>query len=814
MRETEKYDATSIKVLGGIEAVRKRPAMYVGDTTQRGLHHLIEEVAGNSVDEAMGGHCENITIKLNIDGSVMVLDDGRGIPIDEHEEMKKPALEVVMTTLHAGGKFESKSYKVSGGLHGVGVSVVNALSEWLEVEVRRNDSMYVQRYECGLPTTGLEERGATKKRGTKIIFKPDSSIFEEAEISFDVVKKRARELAFLNKGLCITIIDERTDVKEQFKYDGGLKIFVKELNRGRELIHRDVIHFEGNEKGVSVECAMQYNDGYNEKVFSFANNVNTMEGGTHLSGFRTALTRTWNAYAKNAKLLKDSKVPTGDDYREGLAAIISVRVPEPQFEGQTKTKLGNRDVQGIVEALANEHLGSYCEENPRSARAIVNKALEASRAREAARKARELTRRKGALTGGDLPGKLADCSSDDVHSTELFIVEGISAGGTAKQGRDRKNQAILPLKGVILNVEKARVEKMLNNEEIRTLISAIGTGIGVGEFDSEKLRYGKIVIMTDADVDGAHIRTLLLTFFFRQMQELIKKGNIFIAQPPLYKVKKKKTRPKYIFDDKELQESLIGMGTDEAVVETCQKEPVKLSGEKLRKFLDLMEKMEEYEWHFIKKKQQSKIGISFQEYLGKKRNGNYPMFKAVCDGQEKYLYSDEELNNLIKEQQKIKGKDVEVVDVDVAKGEADKDSIERLEFPESRKIEDTVRMIEKEGFNAEDFFKGSENGKPPKAKLIYDDTALDIHSLSELLPKIKEAGKKGIDIQRYKGLGEMNAEELALTTMNSDSRTLLKVTIEDALKADETFRILSGKDVQQRREYIEIHALDVKNLDV
>jgi DNA gyrase subunit B len=458
-------------------------------------------------------------------------------------------------------------------------------------------------------------------------------------------------------------------------------------------------------------------------------------------------------------------------------------------------------------------LGSYCEENPKSARAIVNKALEASRAREAARKARELTRRKGALTGGDLPGKLADCSSDDVETTELFIVEGISAGGTAKQGRDRRNQAILPLKGVILNVEKARVEKMLNNEEIRTLISAIGTGIGMEEFDSKKLRYGKIVIMTDADVDGAHIRTLLLTFFFRQMQELIKRGNIFIAQPPLYKVKKKK-KQEYIFDDKELQESLISMGTDEAVVETCKKEPVKLSGEKLRKFLDLMEKMEEYEWHFIKKKQQSKIGISFQEYLGKKRNGNYPMFKAVCGGQEKYLYSDEELNNLIKEQQKIKGKDVEVVDVDVANGEADKDSIERLEFPESKKIEDTVRMIEKEGFNAEDFFKGSENGNPPRANLIYEDTTQDIYSLSELLPKIKEAGKKGLDIQRYKGLGEMNAEELAVTTMNSDSRTLLKVTIEDAIKAEETFIVLSGKDVRRRREYIETHALDVKNLDV
>jgi DNA gyrase subunit B len=628
MSEIEKYDATYIKVLEGIEAVRKRPAMYIGDISEKGLHHLIEEVVGDSVDEAMGGYCENITVKLNIDGSVMVLDDGRGIPVDEHQEMKKPALEVVMTTLHAGGKFEGKGYKVSGGLHGVGISVVNALSEWLEVEVRRNGHMYVQRYERGETKTALEERGATKKRGTKIIFKPDSSIFETVELSYDIVRKRIRELAFLNKGLCISIIDERTNTEETFKYDGGIKIFVEEMNKGKEIVNKDVIYFEGTEKDIIVECAVQYNDGYNEKVFSFANNINTIEGGTHLSGFRTALTRTLNMYAKNSKLLKDGKAPTGDDYREGLSAVISVKVPEPQFEGQTKTKLGNRDVQGLVEALAYEHLSIYCEENPKAARAIVGKALDASRAREAARKARELTRRKGALSGSDLPGKLADCSSNDVESTELFIVEGISAGGTAKQGRDRRHQAILPLKGVILNVEKARVEKMLNNEEIRTLISAIGTGIGIDEFDPEKLRYGKIVIMTDADVDGAHIRTLLLTFFSRQMPELIDRGNIFIAQPPLYKIKRKK-RQEYVYGDKELQESLVSIGTDEAVVETCDKEPLKLSGDKLKKFLGLLEKMEEYNLHFSKKKQQSKKGISFKEYMGKKLDGSYPMYRVA-----------------------------------------------------------------------------------------------------------------------------------------------------------------------------------------
>ncbi|MGR3293792.1 MAG: DNA topoisomerase (ATP-hydrolyzing) subunit B [Candidatus Scalindua sp.] len=813
MSETEKYDATSIKVLEGIEAVRKRPAMYIGDISEKGLHHLIEEVVGNSVDEAMGGFCNNITVKLNIDGSVMVLDDGRGIPVDEHKEMKKPALEVVMTTLHAGGKFEGKSYKVSGGLHGVGISVVNALSEWLEVEIRRDGHMYVQRYECGETKTKLEERGATKKKGTKIIFKPDSSIFETVEFSYDIVKKRIRELAFLNKGLCINIIDERTDTEETFKYDGGIKIFVEEMNKGKEVVNKDVIYFEGKEKDIIVECALQYNDGYNEKVFSFANNINTIEGGTHLSGFRTALTRTLNMYAKSSKLLKEGKAPTGDDYREGLSAVISVKVPEPQFEGQTKTKLGNRDVQGIVEALAYEHLSIYCEENPKAARAIVGKALDASRAREAARKARELTRRKGALSGSDLPGKLADCSSNDVESTELFIVEGISAGGTAKQGRDRRHQAILPLKGVILNVEKARVEKMLNNEEIRTLISAIGTGIGIDEFDPEKLRYGKIVIMTDADVDGAHIRTLLLTFFFRQMPELIDRGHIFIAQPPLYKIKRKK-RQEYVYGDKELQDSLINFGIDEAVVETCDKEPLKLSGEKLKKFLGLLEKMEEYKLHFTKKKRQSKKGISFKEYLAKKQDGSYPMYRVAYNGHKEYMYSDDELNRLVKQQQEEKGNSVEVSDVDEEKGESSKDTIEVQEFHENGEIENTVKMIEKEGFKAEYFFKGSEENEHPRARLLYEDTVLDIYSLEELLPNIKEIGKKGLDIQRYKGLGEMNAEELAITTMDSATRTLLRVKIEDAMKADEMFSTLAGKDVKRRREYIEKHALDVKNLDV
>ncbi len=807
MSEVEKYDARSIKVLGGIEAVRKRPAMYIGDTTQRGLHHLLEEVVGNSVDEAMGGFCNNITVKLNLDGSAMVLDDGRGIPVDKHVEMDKPAVEVVMTTLHAGGKFEGKSYKVSGGLHGVGVSVVNALSEWLEVEVRRDGSVYFQRYERGQKKTELEERGATKKTGTRIVFKPDNSIFDETTFSADVIKKRTRELAFLNKGLCVTVIDERTDSKEQFKYDGGIKVFVKELNRGKEVIHRDVIYSEKEQRDVVVAFAIQYNNGYTENILSFANNINTMEGGTHEIGFRTALTRTLNAYARGAGLVKEGKAPTGDDYREGLTAIVSVKVPEPQFEGQTKTKLGNREVQGLVEAIVNEHLNIYCEENPTSARAIINKAIETSRAREAARRARELARRKGALAGGDLPGKLADCSSNDVNSTELFIVEGMSAGGSAKQGRDRRTQAILPLKGVILNVEKARVEKMLSNEEIRTLISAIGTGIGVEEFDANKLRYGKVIIMTDADVDGAHIRTLLLTFFFRQMPDLINKGNIYIAQPPLYKVTKKK-KQEYLYDDKELQKSMVSMGADEAVIEVCNGETKRLGGDKLRKFVNLLEKMERYE------KMLNKKGVSFKDYLGGRCEGSYPLYKVVYNGQERYLYSDGELNELVKHHQKEKGSNIEIVEEDIERGRNGEDSIRVTEFHESKAIENTVELIEKEGFKIEVYFKESGKGELPPINLIYNGNKMCISSLCELLTKVREVGKSGLSIQRYKGLGEMNAEELAATTMNPSTRTLLKVKIEDGIKADKIFSTLSGKDVQQRREYIETHALDVKNLDV
>ncbi|MCF6154041.1 MAG: DNA topoisomerase (ATP-hydrolyzing) subunit B [Candidatus Brocadia sp.] len=805
------YDATSIKVLGGIEAVRKRPAMYIGDTTLKGLHHLVEEVVCNSVDEAVAGFCENISVKINADGSLAVIDDGRGIPVDVHKETNKSALEVVMTTLHAGGKFEHKSYKVSGGLHGVGVSVVNALSEWMEVEVRRDEHMYFQRYEKGEVKSPVELRGVTKKRGTRVVFKPDPEIFEDTTFCYETIAKRLREYAFLNKGLKITLSDERTDKSDSFKYEGGIKAFVKELNEGKDVIHKDIIYFEKESNGTIIEVAMQYNDGYSENVYTFANNINTVEGGTHLSGFRAALTRTLNNYAKNKGLLSEEKAPTGDDYKEGLTAVISVKLPDPQFEGQTKTKLGNRDVQGLVETVVNEQFGIYCEETPATAKAIINKGIDAARAREAARKARDLTRRKGALGSTNLPGKLADCSSRDFETSELFLVEGISAGGTAKQGRDRTFQAILPLKGVILNVEKARIDKMLSNEEIRTLISALGTGIGMDEFNVSNLRYGKVIIMTDADIDGAHIRTLLLTFFFRQMIDLIEKGHVYIAQPPLYKVTKNK-RQEYIYDDRELQKKLISLGGEGTIMEVNSGEKESLDSSKLGKLLQQLVQMEEYTKMLRKK------GISLDRFLGlrHKKSGNLPFYKVTYKGEIFYIYSEEELEEFIKEKQQAEGRELEILEEDDVlenKQRKEEGKIEVIEYHESREIEKTMRIIENFGFSIDEYFDGR-NSEEPKYKLASGDTEIYANSLGEVLSKIREIGRKGLEIQRYKGLGEMNAEELAETTMNINTRTLLKVKVEDAAKADAIFSTLAGKDVQRRKEFIEKHALEVRNLDV
>ncbi|MBU6391047.1 MAG: DNA topoisomerase (ATP-hydrolyzing) subunit B [Planctomycetota bacterium] len=803
------YDATSIKVLGGIEAVRKRPAMYIGDTTSRGLHHLVEEVVCNSVDEAVAGFCENISVKINVDQCLTVIDDGRGIPVDIHQETNKSALEVVMTMLHAGGKFEHKSYKISGGLHGVGVSVVNALSEWMEVEVKRDGHVYFQRYEKGIVKSDVEVRGVTKKRGTKVVFKPDPEIFEDTTFCFETIAKRLREYAFLNKGLKVTLTDERTDKSESFKYEGGINAFIKELNDGKEVIHREVIYFEKESEGTIVEVAMQYNDGYSENIYSFANNINTVEGGTHLSGFRAALTRTLNNYAKSKGLLSEEKAPTGDDYKEGLTAVISIKTPDPQFEGQTKTKLGNREIQSLVETVVNEQLGTYCEETPSTARAIINKGIEAARAREAARKARDLTRRKGALSSSNLPGKLADCSCRDFATSELFLVEGISAGGTAKQGRDRNFQAILPLKGVILNVEKARIDKMLSNEEIRTLISALGTGIGADEFTVSNLRYAKVIIMTDADIDGAHIRTLLLTFFFRQMIDLIEKGHIYIAQPPLYKVTKNR-RQEYIYDDKELQKTLITLGTEGTVMETESARKEKLDGVGLEKLLRLLVQMEEYV-KILKKK-----GMALDKFLGlrNRKSGSLPLYKVSFRGEVSYIYSEEELEKFIRDKQKVEGRELEILEEDDAAGiEKEKGALEVIEYREGKEIEKTVRMIEDYGFATEEYFNGRSENKP-KYKLVAEDLEIYAYSLSEMLSKIREIGRKGLEIQRYKGLGEMNAEELAETTMNINTRTLLKVKVEDAAKADAIFSTLAGKDVQRRKEFIEKHALEARNLDV
>jgi DNA gyrase subunit B len=816
----ESYDAGKIRVLGDIQAVRQRPAMYIGDTAARGLHHLVEEVVANSIDEALAGRCKNIEIALRADGSCSVTDDGSGIPVELHQATGKPALEVVMTRLHAGGKFDHDTYKVSGGLHGVGVTCVNALSEWLTAEIRRDGGVYFQEYARGRPITGVERRGITKTRGTRITFKPDAEIFADEKLSYDTVLARARELAFLNSGLRLTVVDERTDRRETFCYAGGLRAFVEHLNRDKPVIHPEVIYLSRAEGGYTVEIALQYNDGYSETVLSFVNTVNTHEGGTHLSGFRAALTRTFNQYGKSLGAFKEGEQLTGEDYREGLTAVLSLKLPDPQFEGQTKTRLGNREAQGIVEQMTNELLGTYCEENPKTAKAICSKAGEAARAREAARQARELVRRKGALSGGDLPGKLADCSSRDRESTELFLVEGISAGGTAKQGRDRTFQAILPLRGVVINVEKTTLDRVLGNEEIRTLISALGTGIGPEDFDLAKLRYNRVIIMTDADVDGAHIRTLLLTFFFRQMSALIDRGHVFVAQPPLYRVKRK-GREQYIYDDRRLHAWLQELGVEgtRLVIRWGAERMTELCEDDLRKLLSVCERMETHQAVIARR------GVKFGEYLALRRGGALPIYIVRTEGKSRYMYTEEELRAFLDEEKRRRGAEVEILaenghEQPAAEGgeEAPKagepHAVQIVELHESREAAKTLVQLQELGFNAEDFLRRSEEGDFPFYRLTNNGDVLEVRSLGEVLPAVREMGRKGLEIQRYKGLGEMNAEELSSTTMSPDSRTLLKVTIQDADEADHVFTVLAGKDVPLRRKYIEEHALEVRNLDV
>ena len=799
--------------------------MYIGDTAERGLHHLFEEVVANSIDEAMVSECDEIHVTLYGDGSLSVLDNGRGIPVDIHRDTGKPALEVVMTTLNAGGKFDHNSYKVSAGLHGVGVSCVNALSEWMEAEVWRNGHLYYQRYERGEPMTPVEKRGKAKRTGTKITFKPDTGVFGDSRLNYEDIAKRLRELAFLNSGTKILLSDEPSGREETFHYKHGITEFVAYLNEGKSALHSEVIMMQTEANGMLCEIALQYNDGYNEIVLSFANNINTIDGGTHMSGFRGALTRTFNAYGRDKGLFKDT-TPSGEDYREGLTAVVSVRLPSPQFEGQTKTRLGNREVQGFVEQVAGEQLAAYCEEHPRNAQAIVAKGLDAARAREAAKKARDLTRRKGVLSGGNLPSKLRDCSRRDREGTELFIVEGQSAGGTASMGRDREFQAILPLRGVILNVEKARIDKMLSNEEITTLITTLGTGIGADEFNLDNLRYGKVVIMTDADVDGAHIRTLLLTFFFRQMPLLIQAGHLHIAQPPLYRIGRR-GKKQYVHDDRALQEVLRDLGSSEATLE------YELDGDRKRGSLDtrafqkLLQQLASLEG-LLRLVQQH--GIPASEYLAL-RNGEggdqFPLYRVLhTDGKGgkrvRYFYSEKEYADFVRERQERLKKsedELEIIEEDDYEGLArSKNSPNTLlprKFHGAAQIARLVGQIEEHNIPIRCLLPSGEDGKKAgRFRIRSNGEEVVVSSLSEMASAVKQIGRKGLEIERYKGLGEMNAGELAETTLQPESRTLLRVSVGDAVRADNYFTILAGKDVKRRREFIEMHALEVRELDV
>src|SRR4051794_5674921 len=837
--ESGDYGADKIKVLEGLEAVRKRPAMYIGSTGAAGLHHLVYEIVDNSIDEALAGYCDQVNVTIHIDQSITVIDNGRGIPVDRHSSGKSAA-EVALTVLHAGGKFDNDSYKVSGGLHGVGVSVVNALSENLDLEIWRNGQVHTQSYERGDPKGELEVTGTTKKRGTKITFKPDSQIFETTEFSFDTLAQRLRELAFLNGGVTITIDDERDGKSHHFLYAGGISSFVEYLNLNRTAVNDKPIHMHGEKDGIDVELSLQWNDSYTETVYTFANNINTHEGGTHLSGFRSALTRTVNYYAgKNnlAKDLKDANI-SGDDIREGLVAVISVKIPRPQFEGQTKTKLGNTEVKGIVEGILNDKLGAFLEENPAVAKRVINKAVDAARAREAARKARDLVRRKGALDNSSLPGKLADCQERDPAQSEIYIVEGESAGGSAKQGRDRRFQAILPIKGKILNVEKARFDKMLGSDEIKTMIAALGCGIGIDDFDIEKLRYHRVIIMTDADVDGSHIRTLLLTFFYRQLPKIIENGYVYIAQPPLFRAKRGKSET-YIKDERELDAFLIKRATEARVVK-IPSTGAEFAGADLERLLHKM--------------------IAHQKLLQVVERRGHPreiVAALVAAGADREYFADKDRLEGI-----CRTLTTPVRDVRVERDEEHNRYLLHVEdrsagYPRQHTIgvdfvtaaeyrtllanhrdiasltgdivvsatADLADETEEPGAAADATAIG---GAPldeatrlaaePKervrkaSKLAQHDITL--HSIDELVEFFIAAGKKGVAVNRYKGLGEMNPDQLWATTMDPAARTLLQVRAEDHTEADLMFTTLMGDQVEPRRKFIEDNALDVKNLDV
>jgi len=815
---SEEYGADKIKVLEGLEAVRKRPAMYIGSTGPAGLHHLVYEVVDNSIDEALAGFCDQVNVTLHIDGSVTVIDNGRGIPTDQHESGKSAA-EVVLTVLHAGGKFDNDSYKVSGGLHGVGVSVVNALSETLDLEIWRNSQVYQQSFERGTPTAPLEVTGTTKRRGTKVTFKPDTQIFETTVFSFDILAQRLRELAFLNGGITITLDDERDGKQHIFHYEGGIVSFVTHLNKNKALVNEKTIYMRGEKEGIDAEIALQWNDGYAETIYAFANNINTHEGGTHLSGFKAALTRTINSYATKNNLAKDLKESvSGEDIREGLTAVISVKIPHPQFEGQTKTKLGNTEVKGIVEAIVNDKLGAYLEENPAVARRVIGKAIDAARARDAARKARDLVRRKGALDSSSLPGKLADCQERDPALSELYIVEGDSAGGSAKQGRDRRFQAILPLKGKILNVEKARFDKMLSSDEIKTMIAALGCGIGVEDFNLEKLRYHRIIIMTDADVDGSHIRTLLLTFFYRQLPKVIENGYVYIAQPPLFRAKRGKSET-YIKDERDLEAFLIKRSVEARVVRIPATNR-EISGPELEKLLQRMIAHQKFLETVERRGHPREIVEALlsagadREYFADKDKLEGVADALTMPTRTVTVQRDEEHNRYqLQIEDRSSGYPRQhTIGVDfVTAGEYRTLLANHRDIP-TLSGDIIVSTAVAEADEAEDAPGGNGKPSPPKSRTPPPDVTL--HSLDELVEYFITAGKKGIAINRYKGLGEMNPDQLWATTMDPAVRTLLQVRAEDHTEADLMFTTLMGDQVEPRRKFIEDNALDVKNLDV